>query len=261
MRNCWAVYAREIRSYFSSPIAYAVMAGFLLIAGYFFYAILSSFLQYAMRASMQAQYYQMAPPAVNVNMLALRPFFYNVAIIMVFAIPLITMRLYAEEKKTGTLELLLTSPIRSSETILGKYLAAFTLYCTLLACTFFYQLILLSHGRPELGQILSSYLGLFLLGGAFIAVGIFVSALTENQIVAGFITVILLLFFWVIGWATDFATGVLGSVIGYVSLLTHFDDFAKGVIDVKNICLYLSFIVFFLFLTLMSVESAKWRTR
>ena len=261
MRNCWAVFHREIRSYFTSPIAYAVMAGFLLIAGYFFYAILSSFLQYALRASMQAQYYQMAPPSVNVNNLALRPFFYNVAIIMVFAVPLITMRLVAEEKKSGTMELLLTSPIRSTEFILGKYFAAFVLYAVMVACTFFYQLILFAHGSPEFGQVFTSYAGLFLLGGAFIAVGIFISTLTENQIVAGFITVILLLFFWVIGWASDFAGSTLGSILGYLSLTTHFDEFAQGVIDMKNIILYLSFIVFFLFLTLMSMESARWRTR
>lgn len=261
MRNALAVFHREVRSYFTSPIAYAVLAGFLLIAGYFFYAILSSFLQYTMRATMQAQYYRMAPPAINVNMMMLRPFFHNVAIVMVFAVPLITMRLYAEEKKTGTIELLLTSPIRSLETMLGKYFAAMVLYSTLIAATLVYQIILFSHGQPEVGQILTSYLGLILMGGAFIAIGVFVSALTENQIVAGFITIILLLFFWVIGWAADFAGPVLGSLLQYISLLTHFDEFAKGVIDLKDILLYLSVIIFFLFLTQMSIESAKWRTR
>ena len=261
MRNALAVFHREVRSYFTSPIAYAVLAGFLLIAGYFFYAILSSFLQYTMRATMQAQYYRMAPPAINVNMMMLRPFFHNVAIVMVFAVPLITMRLYAEEKKSGTIELLLTSPIRSMETMLGKYFAAMVLYAALIISTFIYQLLLFVHGQPEFGQILTSYLGLLLMGGAFIAVGVFVSALTENQIVAGFITIILLLFFWVIGWAADFAGPVLGSFLEYISLVTHFDEFAKGVIDLKDIILYLSVIIFFLFMTQMSIESAKWRTR
>ncbi len=261
MRNALAVFHREVRSYFTSPIAYAVLTGFLLIAGYFFYAILSSFLRYTMQATMQAQYYRMAPPAINVNMMMLRPFFHNVAIVMVFAVPLITMRLYAEEKKTGTIELLLTSPIRSLETMLGKYFAAMVLYSTLIVATLVYQIILFSHGRPEIGQILTSYLGLILMGGAFIAIGVFVSSLTENQIVAGFITIIMLLFFWVIGWAAEFAGPAIGSFLEYISLLTHFDEFAKGVIDLKDILLYLSVTVFFLFLTLMSIESAKWRTR
>ncbi len=261
MKNCCAIFNRELRSYFTSPIAYAVLAGFLFIAGYFFYAILSSFLQYALRSSMQAQYYRMAPPAINVNMLALRPFFYNIAIIMVFAVPAITMRLYAEEKKTGTIELLLTSPVKSIETILGKYFAALVLYTVLIAATGIYQIILFTHGNPEIGQILSSYLGLFLLGGSFIAVGIFVSTLTDNQIVAVFVTMILLLLFWVIGWASDFAGSTIGGFLGYISLLTHFDEFAKGVIDVKDIVLYLSFIFFFLFLTWTSVESVRWRTK
>lgn len=261
MKNALAVFHRELRSYFSSPIAYAIMFGFFLIAGFFFYAILSSFLNYAMRSEIQAQYYRMAPPPMNINLLALRPFFHNIAIVMMFAVPLITMRLYAEEFRTGTIELLFTSPLRHTETFLGKYFAALVLYCALIGGTFIYQIILFLHGNPELGQILSSYLGLLLLGGAFIAVGLFVSTLTDNQIVAGFLTIILLLFFWVIGWADEFAGPKLGSLLGYISLLTHFDEFAKGVIDLKDIFLYLSYIMFFLFLTQVSLESKRWRTK
>jgi len=261
MKNTLAVYNRELRSYFSSPLAYAVMAGFFLIAGFFFYAILTNFLNYAMRSEMQAQYYRMAPPPINVNMIALRPFFHNIAIVMVFAVPLITMRLYAEEFRSGTIELLLTSPLKNIETILGKYFSALTLYAALIAGTFVYQILLFLYGKPELGQILSSYLGMLLLGGAFVSVGIFLSTLTDNQIVAGFLTIILLLFFWVIGWADEFAGPKLGAFLGYVSLLSHFDEFAKGVIDLKDIILYLSFSVFFLFLTYVSLESKRWRTR
>jgi ABC-2 type transport system permease protein len=261
MKNSIAIYQRELRSYFTSPVAYALMTGFFLIAGYFFNAILSSFIQYAMRATMQAQYYQMEPPAVNVNLMALRPFFHNIAIVMIFAVPLITMRLYAEEKKSGTIELMLTSPIRSMEMILGKYCAALTLYAALIGGTLVYQIVLFTHGKPELGQVLTSYLGLLLMGGAFVAIGLFVSALTENQIVAGFLTIILLLLFWVVGWAADFAGAGFGSVLSYISLLTHFDEFAKGVLDAKDVLLYLSYVGFFLFLTYASVESARWRTK
>ena len=261
MRNCIAIFNREVRSYFNSPVAYAILTGFLLIAGYFFYAIISSFIQYTLTASIEAQYYQMAPPIFNVNRMALRPFFMNLTIVMIFAIPLITMRLYAEEKNTGTIELLLTSPIRSIETMLGKYFAALVLYITLLVSTILYQIILFIYGNPELGQILTSYLGLLLMGGSFIAVGIFISSLTENQMVAGFVTIVILLLFWIIGWVADFAGPLFGSLLGYISLLNHFDEFGMGVVDIKHIIFYLSFISFFLFLTLMFVESAKWRTR
>jgi ABC-2 type transport system permease protein len=261
MKNTLAIFNRELRSYFNSPMAYAVMFGFFLIAGFFFYAILSNFLNYAMRSEMQAQYYRMAPPPINVNLIALRPFFHNIAIVMVFAVPLITMRLYAEEFRSGTMELLLTSPIRNLETILGKYLAAVVLYAALIAGTAVYQAILFMHGKPEIGQILTSYLGLLLMGGAFVAVGIFLSTLTDNQIVAGFLTIILLLLFWVVGWADEFAGPTLGPFLAYVSLLSHFDEFAKGVIDLKDIVLYLSYVAFFLFLTYVSLESKRWRTR
>ncbi|HEX9935307.1 MAG TPA: ABC transporter permease subunit [bacterium] len=261
MNNSIAIYQRELRSYFTSPVAFALMAGFFLIAGYFFNAILSSFMQYAMRATMQAQYYQSEPPVINVNLMALRPFFHNIAIVMIFAVPLITMRLFAEEKKTGTIELLLTSPVRSMENILGKYLAALTLYAILIGGTLVYQIILFTHGKPEGGQVLISYLGLLLMGGAFIAIGTFISTLTENQIVAGFLTIVLLLLFWVLGWAADFAGAGFGSFLSYLSLLTHFDEFSKGVLDVKDVLLYLSYIGFFLFLTYTSVESTRWRTR
>ncbi len=261
MRNCLAIFHREIRSYFNSPVAYAILTGFLLIAGYFFYAIISNFIQYTYSASMQAQYYQMEQPIFNINRMALRPFYFNLTVVMIFAVPLITMRLYAEEKKTGTIELLLTSPIRSMEIILGKYFAALVLYVTLLLSTGIYYIILFLYGNPELLQILTSYLGLILVGSSFIAVGIFISSLTENQMVAGFVTIITLLLFWVIGWVASFAGPVLGSFLDYISIVNHFDEFAMGVIDFKHIIYYLSFISFFLFLTLMFVESAKWRTR
>ena len=261
MRNCLAIFQREIRSYFNSPVAYAILTGFLLIAGYFFYAIISSFIQYTYSASIEAQYYQMAQPIFNINMMALRPFYLNLTVVMIFAVPLITMRLYAEEKKTGTIELLLTSPIKSMEIILGKYFAALILYVALLLSTGIYYIILFLYGNPELGQILTSYLGLILVGSSFIAVGIFISSLTENQMVAGFVTIITLLLFWVIGWAADFAGPVFGSFLDYISIVNHFDEFAMGIIDIKHIIYYFSFISFFLFLTLMFVESAKWRTR
>jgi ABC-2 type transport system permease protein len=261
MRNALTVFRRELRSYFSSPMAYAVMAGFLLIAGFFFYAILTNFMNMAMRSEMAAQNYRMAPPPINVNLMALRPFFHNLAVVLIFTVPLVTMRLYAEEFRSGTIELLMTSPLRNWETILGKYMAAFVLYASLIGGTLVYVAVLFLSGKPEAGQILTSYLGLLLLGGAFVAVGTFLSTLTDNQIVAGFLTIILLLLFWVVGWADEFAGPKLGSFLAYVSLLSHFDEFAKGVIDLKDIVLYLSFIGFFLFLTHLSLESKRWRTR
>ncbi|RKY85260.1 ABC transporter permease [candidate division KSB1 bacterium] len=258
VKNIVAIFDRELRSYFVSPIAYVVIALFLVIAGFFFYVMLNSFLNYSFRATMQAQYYRMAPPKVNVNMLVIRGMIHNFGLILLFIVPAITMRLFAEEKKSGTSELILTSPITTTQIILGKFFAGMTLLLSMIAPTFLYILIMIIWGNPEILPIFSGYLGLILIGGSFIAVGLFISSLTENQIIAYVGGLVVLLLFWVIGWAGG-AGSKIGSVLSYLSLINHLDDFAKGVIDIKHIVYYLSFITFGLFLTYRSIESMKWR--
>ncbi|MDZ7262349.1 MAG: ABC transporter permease [candidate division KSB1 bacterium] len=259
MKNYLAILERELKSYFVSPIAYVVIALFLAISGIFFYLILSNFVEMCFRANMQAQYYRMAPPKMNVNMMAIRPMFHNMSLFALFWIPLITMKLYSEEKKSGTLELLLTSPITNLQTLLGKFSAALVIFIIMLALTFLYQILIIIYGNPELGPIFSGYLGLFLMGICYIGIGLLFSTLTENQIIAGISSMAVILIFWAIGWVSGFTSPSLGKILTNFSLIEHFDDFAKGVIDTKHIIFYLSFAFMTLFLSYVSIESARWR--
>jgi len=259
VRNFLAILERELRSYFVSPIAYIVIALFVLVSGIFFYVILSSFVELSFRATLQAQYYRMAPPKLNVNLMAIRPMLHNMSVFALFWLPLLSMRLYAEEKKMGTIELLFTSPITNVQTILGKYTASVVIFVIMLALTFVYQAVLFIFGNPELGPILAGYLGLFLIGASYLAFGIFFSSLTSNQIIAAAATFAMILFFWAIGWLSDFVGPSFGKVLSSLSLIEHFADFAKGVIDTKHVVYYLSFIFFGIFLTFISLESNKWR--
>jgi ABC-2 type transport system permease protein len=261
MRNYLAILNRELKSYFSSPIAYVVIAMFLIIGGIFYYLIVTNFVQYCMQADMQAQYYRSGPSKMNVNMMAIRPILHNLSLFYIFFLPLITMRLFSEEKKTGTIELLLTSPITNSQTILGKFSAAGILSLIMLGFTSLNTIMLFFFGKPEVGPVLTGYLGLFLLGLSYIAFGLFFSTITDNQIIAAASTYVFILFFWAIGWVSAAVNPEVGKVLANFSLIEHFDDFAKGILDSKHVVYYLSFITCGLFLSFVSIESAKWRGR
>jgi ABC-2 type transport system permease protein len=171
------------------------------------------------------------------------------------------MRTYSEEKRSGTIELLLTSPLKDSEIVLGKYLAAMGMYAGLLGVTVLYLAILFIWGNPAFAPVLSGYIGLLLMGGGFIAVGLFISTLTNNQMVAGVASFVVFLLLWIISWAADSGNvnPTVASILHYLSITEHFDDFGKGVIDTKHIVFYLSFIGFGLFLATKSVDSDRWR--
>ncbi len=251
----WPIFKKEVRLYFTSPVAYVVGTIFLLISGYFFSQIFFYFSRLSMASAMN--------PALardmNVTEGVLRPLFSNVGVVMLLLMPILTMRLFAEEKKTGTIELLLTYPVRDGEVLLGKYAAAVALYLVMLLFTALYPGMLAYVARLEWGPLLTAYLGLVLMGGAFLAVGVLASSLTENQIVAAVATFGALLIFWVIGWSADFAGPVWGKLLSHLSILEHFDGFAKGVIDTKDVIYYLNFTILCLFLTLRSLESKRWR--
>jgi ABC-2 type transport system permease protein len=183
----------------------------------------------------------------------------NSAIIILFIMPMITMRTYAEEKRSGTIELLLTSPLTDLEIIFGKFLGALGLYSAMLAVTLFDIALLFFFGRPEWRAILAGYLGLLLLGGCFVALGLLISRLTKNQIVAGVVTFAVFLMLWIVNWTADQAGPTMRAVLNHLSIIDHFDDFARGVIDTKHVVYYLSFITFGLFLTAKSVDSERWR--
>jgi len=255
MSSFWPILKKELRSYFVSPIAYVVMVMFLAIAGYFFY---SSFAFFNF-LGFQAMSNPMMARSLNVTEGVLRPLYSNLGVILLFIMPLLTMRLFAEEKKQGTIELLLTYPVRDWAAVLAKFTACLAVYLLMLALTALYPVLLVIFARPEVGPILSGYLGLFLLGAAFIALGALASSLTENQIVAAAISFGALLLFWVLGWSSQFAGSGAGWLLSHLSLLEHFDSFPKGIIATQDVVFYLSFMVFCLFLTLRSLESHRWR--
>ncbi len=253
MSNIVAIAQKELKSYFASPIAYIVIGVFALLYGFFYFIML----QYFMRVSLQAM--AGGGQSVNINEMMLRPMLQNVTVIVLFVLPMVTMRTYSEEKRSGTIELLLTSPLTDFQIIMGKFLGALALYATMLAITLIHIAILFIYGNPEWKPLVTAYLGLLLLGSCFIAMGLFVSSLTRNQVVAGVVTFGLALFLWVISWLSSFSTGTMGTLASYLSLIDHFDDFSKGVIDTTHLAYYLSFITFGLFLTAKSVDSERWR--
>jgi ABC-2 type transport system permease protein len=169
------------------------------------------------------------------------------------------MRTYSEEKRSGTIELLLTSPVTDLEITLGKFFGAVGVYAALLAVTLIHVLVLFGLGDPEWKPILTGYLGLLLLGSCFISLGLFISSTTKNQVVAGAVTFVMALMFWIINWAAESFGPTIGAVLNYLSVTQHFDDFSKGVLDTKHLVFYLSFITFGLFLTLKSVDTERWR--
>jgi ABC-2 type transport system permease protein len=253
--RAWAVFRKELQLYFSSPIAWAVLAIFALVSGWFFYNVFAFYTLVSMQAAMNP----MMARDLSVTEGVLRPLFQNVSVIMLLMMPILTMRLFAEEKKSGTIELLLTYPVRDGEVLLGKYLAALAVFVAMLGLTLAYPLLVAWTTSLEWGPLLTGYLGLLLQGAAFIAVGILISSLTENQIVAAVATFGTLLFFWVISWASESAGGNLGRVLQHLSITEHFESFAKGVIDSKDVIYYLNLVVLSLFLTLRSLDSKRWR--
>jgi ABC-2 type transport system permease protein len=249
------IFRKEMRLYFGSPVAYAVATLFLFIAAFFFAPSFVQYAEFSMRSAMQPQMGQTLNATENI----LRPLTYNMAVVLLFFIPMLTMRLFAEEKRSGTMELLLTYPLRDGEVLAGKFLAALCLYALILALTLFYPATVAWFTKIEWGAVLTGYLGLLLIGGAFLAIGLFVSSTTENQIVAGFGTFGALLSLWLLGWFADSAQGALRTVVQQTAIIEHMDGFAKGVIDTKDLVYYLSVIAFALFLTLRSLESKRWR--
>jgi ABC-2 type transport system permease protein len=255
MSNVIAIAQKELKSYFSSPIAYIAIGSFALLYGYFYIAILS----YFVRQSMQMNQFGGGPQALNINQVFIRQLFQNVTILILFIMPMVTMRTYSEEKRSGTIELLLTSPLTDFQIIMGKFLGALALWAVMLAVSMIHIAILFVYATPEWKPIATVYLGLLLLGGCFISVGLFISSLTKNQIVAGMMTFMVFLFLWIITWIGSFSGPTVDSLTRYLSIIDHFDDFGKGVIDTTHLIYYVSFITFGLFLTAKSVDSERWR--
>ncbi len=255
MRNILTIYFKEIRSYFVSPIAYLLIAMFAVVFGYFFWTALGYFVVMGMEEQMRGQAFPM-----NLNEQIIRPLLSNTTVIGLFVIPIITMRLFAEEKRTGTIELLATSPIRDAEIIIGKWFAALTLYATMLAFTGLSFTFLFKYGNPDWKPMAIGYLGLLLLAGGLLAIGTFISTLTSNQIVAAAATFGVCLLLYVFGWVSGYETATWARVMSYMSVATHFGSFEKGVIEIKDVIFYLTVIFLGLFFTSRSMESLRWRS-
>jgi len=255
VRTIWTICRKELGSYFASPIAYLLLTMFAVIFGFFFWNAVGYFNLMSLESQMRGQSFPM-----NINEQVIRPLLSNVSVIGLFFIPMITMRLFAEEKRMGTIELLVTSPIRDIETILGKWLAAMMLYLCMLAFTALNFAFLFRFGNPDWKPLAVGYLGLMLQAGGLLAVGTFISTLTKNQIIAGAATFGACLLLWVFSWVAGYETATWAKVMSYMSVTDHFDSFAKGVLDTKDIIFFVSLIFFGLFLTSRSMESLRWRS-
>lgn len=261
MKGILAIFRRELNGYFVSPIAYIVIGAFLVAAGFVFSIILSSVMQYAMMAQAQAAR-QGAPPDIDVPMQVIRSFIGFIGTyVLPILMPMLTMGIYAEDRKRGTMEMLMTSPITEIQIVVGKYLASLTLFVVMLAPTLIYYLIVGMYSDPPLPWRIvgAGYLGLFLLGAVLLAIGAFISSLTENQIIAGVVTFVLFLTLLFIDLSVRDSSSSVAEVIKYLSILQHYQEFSQGVIDTTNVVFYLSGIVLGLFLTLRSLDSMRWR--
>lgn len=257
MRNILAVAGKELRSYFHSPIAYLVIAVYTALLGFFFYSFVATYVLQSFRMMAMGG---MGGPTLNLNEMVIRPLLEGVlSVVLLLLIPLITMRLYAEEKRSGTIELLLTSPLTDLQIILGKFLGALALLAVLVALTFGYIALLFVYGNPNARPLLAQGLGYLLFGAALLGLGMWFSTLTRNQIVAGGIAFSVFLALYVLDWVTAYSSGTVARVLSYMSLTTHFENFAKGVIDLSDLVYYLSVIALGIFLTARSVEALKGR--
>jgi ABC-2 type transport system permease protein len=255
LRNILLICRKELKSYFASPIAYLLMAFFGLIFGFGFYTATRDMVRFSMQSQMMGQQQPM-----NVNDAIIRPLLGFASTIALFLIPMITMRLFAEEKRSGTIELLLTSPIKDIEIIIGKWLGAMLLYLCVLGMSMINIAMLFAWGKPDWKPVLVAYLGLILQGGALLAIGAFISTTTKNQIIAGGVTFFVCLLLWLLSWFTAYDSTAPAQVVNYISIVTHFENFSKGVLDSKDVVFYFSMIFFALFLTSRSMESLRWRS-
>jgi ABC-2 type transport system permease protein len=254
MKGTWTICRRELNAYFTSPVAYAVMALYALIFGFFFYAFTATFVDQSMKSQMMGRSFPM-----NINEMIIRGVLMNTSVIGLFLVPMITMRLFAEEKRSGTIELLITSPVSDMAIIVGKWLAALILFAAIQATASLSMIYLFVWGQPDWKPMAAGYLGTMLLGAALLSIGTFISTTTRNQIIAGTAGFVVSLLLWVIDWVGQFNTTAVGKVFSYLSVVTHFEPFTKGVIDSRDVVFFLSMIFLGLFLSARSLESLRWR--
>jgi ABC-2 type transport system permease protein len=257
MRNTLTIAGKELQGYFVQPVAYVVLTVFLLLGGWFFFSMLRQFVEMLQLVQMMGQPGQLEQ--MNLNTRVIDPLLHDLSIVLVIVMPALTMRVFAEEKRTGTYELLLTAPVRTGEIVAGKFIAAAAFTLVMIALAWIYPLILMIFGNPEVGVMFAGYLALTLLAISFVAVGLFTSALTQNQIIAAISSFGILILLYVISWPAEAGGGMVWSILKYLSLPDHFSTMVRGVIDTSDLVFFLSTILLALFLTQRAVESARWR--
>jgi ABC-2 type transport system permease protein len=259
MKSLYAIYRKEMGHYFVSPVAYVVVGVFLALSAFFFNYFLSAVMQQALQMQMQEMEMGMHPN-IDVTMEVMRAFFGLLSTLVLFLTPMLTMGVFAEERKRGTMELLMTSPVTEMQIVLGKYLASLTLFAIMLLPTAGYLIFTYARSEPvpPWRMLIAGYVGIILLGGCLLALGSFISSLTENQLIAAVLTFAAFLMVWVIDLGRN-AGGGAGDVLQYLSVIRHYDDFTRGIIDTSSLIYYLSFIGLFVFLTVRSVDSIRWR--
>jgi len=250
MRSLLLVWSREFRAYWTSPVAYVVLSVFLVLSGTFFFGQLSEFVNLSLRGSGQG---------VDVNQQLIRPYLYSVSVMVLFLLPLVSMRLVAEDKRQGTLEILLTTPSPEAALVVGKFLASLALYGVMLAAVLLHLAILFLFGNPEWGPILTGLLGLFLNGSAYLALGLLLSALTQNQVVAAAGSFAVFLLLWLCNWVGQVTGGPLAAVLTELSFVEHFDTFGRGVLDSSDVVFFLSLNFLGLFGAVQAVQAARWK--
>lgn len=256
MRNVMAVAGKELRAYFNSPIAYLVMTVWTALCGFIFYVLTGNLVAQTLRMQMMGR----GAPPMSLNEFIIRNMLQGILmVVLLFLLPLITMRLYAEEKRSGTIELLVTSPLTDMEIILGKFLGALALYAVLIAISFLYIGVLFIYGNPNAKPLIANALGLLLFGAGLLALGMWFSTFTKNQIIAGVVSMVVFLVLWILDWTQSFSTGKAAAVMSYMSISTHLDNFAKGVIDLTDVVYFVSLTALGIFLTARSVEALKGR--
>ena len=257
MKNSLIIARRDLGSFFSSPVFYILTAIFLILHGYIFFNILNFFSYQSFQSAQMGG--QMGGFNLNLNETVIEPSLHNMGVILLLMIPVITMRSFAEERKSKSFPLLLSSPIHLQEIILGKFLACLTVVGVMISLTSYCIAFLYMVGQPESGPIIIGYIGILLMSGCYVAIGIFASSLTDNQIVSASIAFGFTLFMWVIGWGAQAAGSHLGDLLNYLSLVDHLEKFFKGIVDTRDVTYYLSFTVFLLFLTHRILDSRRWK--
>jgi ABC-2 type transport system permease protein len=253
MRVILSIAWRELRGYFATSVGWLCLLGFVSVTGVFFAVLTSEFSAYMVRQSFNPY----GPPQINLTDGLIQPFFANTAVILLMLCPALSMRLFAEDRRSGALELLLTSPISSTQIVWGKYLGAMGFVGAMLLTTLPMTGVLYWLGNPDTGVVLAAYLATALLAASFMAVGMLTSAFTTSQVVALVLSFGLLLVMWVLSWTQG--SGGLGEAVAAVSMLTHLEQLSKGLLHLKDGVYFVSFIGFFVFATTQRVEAYRWR--